>query len=207
MESSSERKSFSLRDYYRKNLGKVFEHYLAEDIKGKDSLIGILSVGCGFGYEAEPLLRIFPNAIYTGIDIDSNIIDGAREANNDLYGRCQFQVADGRDKEAIEIKPWDIVILRNPQVMGRYLDTSKYSTTREDWHRIIVNSIEALGKGGRLFVSVDMQHDRDIVLKYINSFTDTVSMVADEQNIHPSISGIFQDRLVIMAKKIGERNQ
>lgn len=206
MESSNEQKSFSLKDYYRENLGRVFEHYLAEAIKSKkDSSINILSVGCGFGYEADPLLRIFPNAVYTGMDIDTGAISGAKEINNDLYERCEFQIADGRNKDAIGTKPWDIVILRNPQVSGSTFDTSKGSTTREDWRRILKNSIEVLGEGGMVFISVDEEHDRGIVLKHLNSFTGNVSIVVNEPNIYPSKKGVFKDSLIIMAKKIGER--
>jgi len=203
--SKEEKKTFSIKDYYRENLSKVFKHYLAEVIENKkDSSVDILSVGCGLGYEAEPLLRIFPNAIYTGIDIDSDVIHGAGKTNKDLYGRYQFQTLDARDKDAFGSKPWDIVILRNPQVGGSNFDTSKKSTSKDDWYKIIINSLEALVKGGTLFISVDEEHERDMVLRHINSFSNNISIVVDEPNKYPSRKGIFRDKLIIMAKKIGE---
>ncbi len=188
----------SITEQYRESLKKVLDHYLRPLVGDADSNLRIMSVGCAFGFEAEPLLKTFPNATYTGIDINTDEIAGAKEINADLDGKCVFETADARKKSAFNNRPWDIVVVRHPQVLGSTRD----SNLEKDWALIMENCISALDKEGVLFVSTDTEVERKQILEYINKHKDGIKIVTDEQNIHPRKRAVHKDSFVIIGKKV-----
>lgn len=197
MESQSSENRPSLRDSYRAGLGKTFGRYLKNEIDGKPS--NILSVGCHFGYEAEPLLRIFPTAEYVGIDIDKKILEAAKRVNYDLI-RVKFKVGDARRKEIFGKTPWDIIVVRNPQVLGTYVEKGELD---KDWYIILTNCMKSLKWGGAMFISTPSEHEKDRVVLYINSSEDKMKIVANSRNEFSTSVGTFRDEFVIVAKKLG----
>lgn len=192
-----ESREVSVRDRYRSHLTGEFEEYLEREVIGRDRL-NILSVGCGIAYESEPLLRLFPDARYRGIDIDNGYIELARDTNDDIPEGL-FDVADARKKEAFGINPWDIIILRNPQVLGRLMD---FTTGKMDegWKEIIGNCVEALVDKGLLFISVDTEPERKMILEYLG--TRKLQVLVNEENKHKSTQGTCRDDFVVVAKKL-----
>lgn len=188
-------------EHYRENLKSVFDHYLRPLVGDPDRNLRIISVGCGFGYEAEPLLKTFPNATYTGIDIKADRIDAAREFNADLGGKCVFETADAGEKGAFNKGPWDMVVVRHPQVLGS-IGSIRDPNLQEDWVSIMENCISALNKGGVLFISTDTGVEREQILEWINTHSNEIKIVTDERNIHPSSKGIHKDSFVIVGKKM-----
>jgi 2-polyprenyl-3-methyl-5-hydroxy-6-metoxy-1,4-benzoquinol methylase len=190
----------SLREGYREKLRQVFNYYLKKQI-GTDPK-RILSVGCMFGLEAEPLLKTFPGANYKGIDIDREIIGAATRMNKDLT-RAEFQLADAREMEAFGIEPYDIVVVRHPQVLG---DLNPGSNLAKDWHTILQNSMAALRPNGALFVSTtDEDCEGNCVLDYIRHSREKMTVVISDENKFAYGSWPFKDNFIIIAKKAGEQ--
>lgn len=198
MELASETE-VSTVEYYQKNLKKVFDHYLRPFVGDPNSNLKIMSVGCGYGFEADPLLKIFPNATYMGIDVDADVIGVIKELSPDLNERCLFKIADAREEDAFDKGPWDIIVLRHPQVLGSTIDPN----VKKDWARIMKNCVSAVNKRGVLFVSTDSEMEREQILEYINNQPrDKMEIVTNEHNIHPSSKGGHKDSFVVVGKKI-----
>lgn len=175
---------------HRESLGKTFEKYLKTEVKSQNPRI--LSVGCGCGFEAEPALRIFPNAKYKGIDINEESLGLARDINEDI-SQAVFEIADATKKGSFGDKPWDLVILRNPQV-PKEID--------QEWSEIIKNSIEVLKKDGIIFVTTSSEREKVIISQYLGRFDKNLKIIVNEENQHKTKFGSFRDDFIIIAKKL-----
>jgi SAM-dependent methyltransferase len=196
MENTSEDRQ-NITDKYRESLEKTFNKYLKNEIKGQPERI--LSIGCSFGYEAGAISRIFPTAKYLGIDIDKNLIEAA-QSNNEDVDNAEFRVGDARETETFGNEPWDMILIRHPQVLGTVL---KASNLEKDWNIIFKNSLKALKKEGLLFVSTKLEEERDRVLQYVNSSEEKMEILTNSKNEFSTKIGSFNDNFIIISKKSG----
>lgn len=185
----------------RKDIEGEMRTYLSGEVKDGAR---ILSVGCGFAYESKPLLDIFPNAIYRGIDINEDNLMGARVSNPEIPVGS-FEVGDATKQEVFGNIPWDIILLRNPQVlgsMGAYLDKGHLpEEVYGKWGDIFTNSIHALKEdGGVLFVTVDSLEERKLVVDFLNQ-DKNMQIIVDRENEHKIAKATFSDIFIILAKK------
>lgn len=193
-----EEKQPTFIDQERGRLRSAFGAYLSPLLeKRKGESLRILSVGCGgIASEAKPLIELFPNAQYCGIDIREDCIRGAGRVNESKE-RAVFAVEDACDPKAFGDRPWDVIIVRHPQVRGSIRDTSEQSL-RRDWATIFTNSMNALTKGGILFVSTDDLLERELVVHYVAD--KQLEVILNEENAFGG--GIFHsDRFVLVAKR------
>lgn len=199
MENSGQKETYT--GNIRKSLKKELDAYLGGEIKDG---IRILSVGCGLAYEAKPILDIFPNAIYRGMDVDKNSLLGAKISNPEIPEDV-FQIGDATKQEAFGSVPWDIILLRNPQVlgiMGAYLDKGHLpEAIYGEWLEIFNNSVNALrDDGGVLFLTVGTLDERELVVNYLRS--KNIEITINEENQHKIKKAGFSDEFIIVAKKI-----
>lgn len=203
MDSVAEvKKSPTMLEHYRENLRNVFDHYFKRiDLgqKREGEKRKILSVGCGFGYEAEPVLRIISNSQYIGIDIDEDYISSARAANRDVPD-VTFETKDAQKEDAFIDKDfWDIILIRHPQVIPPFLSKN----SRSDWKKIFANSINALREKGVLFISTATPQERNAIISFLKENNETIDTVIDEVNKEyksdPYIN--FDDHHIIMVQK------
>jgi hypothetical protein len=180
----------------REYLGRIFNFYLKKEVDIKPKRI--LSVGCMFGYEAKPILDIFPRATFKGIDINDLFLKSARILNSDLVN-VEFQKGDATKREVFGKEPWDIVLIRHPQVKGEYFSENKNKDLANNWRTIIENSIRSLSPNGALFVSATSPEERDIVLGYVSSFKD-MSIKVNKSNMFRTDEP-FGDEQIVVAKK------
>jgi trans-aconitate methyltransferase len=195
MESTIEARP-NVRNNYRSELGETFNYFLKNEVKNQPNRI--LSVGCMFGYEAGALLNVFPTAEYIGIDIDENYIRAAKAINNDL-SKAEFHFGDARKKETFGENPWDIIVIRHPQILGTII---KESNLAKDWQVIFKNSMSSLKPGGSMFISTSSKQERDRVIKYINSSEDKMIITVNSENEFSKSIGTFQDDFVIISQKL-----
>lgn len=189
-----------MREGYREKLRQTFSGYLKGRVEGEPKKI--LSVGCGFGFEAEPLLKVFPKAKFKGIDNDERIIRAAIRTNEDLTG-VEFQVEDARKIEAFGTEPYDIIVVRHPQVLG---EIEYGDNLAQDWYKILQNSMEALKPGGIFFVSTtDEDHEGGRVLDCIGHSKEKMTIIINDRNKFFYGSWPFKDNFIIVAKKTGEQ--
>lgn len=175
---------------YREPLKKTFSEYLKPFIKKIDP--SILSVGCGFGYEAQPLIELFPQASYVGVDINEPLIKVAKRFNADVKDSAKFQVRDARIEDLG--KDWDVVILKNPQIYGSLIKEE----SSQDWEKIIRNSAKAVSEDGVIVVTSDTEAELDNIESVLRA--PSVDIVLKERNKFPSKLP-HHDYFIMIAKK------
>jgi SAM-dependent methyltransferase len=190
MENKAEA-NLGIREYYRKALGETFRHYLKPEMKNEN--IKILSVGCGFGYEAGALLNIFNSAKYVGIDNDEAVIEGARETNEDL-DEASFIEGDATKKESFGDKSWDLIVVRNPQVLGYSGNPTK------EWQSILNNCADALSAGGLIYISNSTKEEKDTALNVL-SLSGKIKILLNQENESKVLKGTFKDDFIAIGRK------
>lgn len=199
MEATGAKESYI--DGRRRSVSKEIEGYLRNRVKDKPRVI---SVGCGVGDEAEPILRILPGSTYKGIDIDPEMIQLAKESNIDTT--AEFEVADAINKEAFGPQPWDVVILRHPHVMEKsrrnLVNGSGKNEMDENWAKIIKNSIEALNENGIVFMTTFDETEKEVITNYLGQFGKELKILIDQGNQHETYGDAAHDNFVVMAQKI-----
>lgn len=199
MEGSVAEKTLTKEDAQRENLVEIFGLYLKKEVSGEPKRI--LSIGCKFAHEAKPILGVFPAASYKGIDIDGRSIKVARMENSDLANSI-FQEGDATKKETFGKEPWDIILVRHPQVCGEIFPEDPDRDVAQDWRIIMENSMGALKKGGTFFVSTITDKERKVVLQYINSHEGKMKIKVNCLNEFYA-NRAFNDAFIIVAKKEG----
>lgn len=192
MEIKQDIQQDTTREANRQILTRSFEQFLKPIVQKEDPRV--LSVGCGFGYEAAAIRSIFQNPTYLGIDINKGIVGGAKKMNNDLPGDFSFEQADARNQEAFGTTPWDVILLRHPQVLGSVLNP----VLENDWQSIIDNSCAALVRGGVVFSTVLSSEERVKVVKTLKR--NKMTIITDEINPLPAQNGI-EDWAIIVGQK------
>lgn len=134
-----------LRADNRTLLGK----FLPSELRTRSG-VRVLSVACGLAPEAIPIRELLPNARFEAIDIRADLISGATAFHRDIPSVC-FRVADATKPESFGKEPWDLIILRNPQIHGEW--QTGYTDMTEDWARILSNCEEHLSKGGYIYLA------------------------------------------------------
>lgn len=192
------------RDIYRENLGKAFRHYLLPYFSPGQEYTKALSIGCNFAYEAAPLVQLSPGMSFRGIDISDDAILAAKETNADLADRAEFIVADARLDSAFGEDPWDIVVIRNPQILGSQVerDPGKRVTTL-DWQTIIGNSVKHLSPRGLIFITTELEEEKGVITDLLSADHKQVGLIRATKNDYPTSSGIFRDNFVIVGRRVG----
>ena len=202
MDNSLEQKEMPFRERYRESLEKTFNKVLVPHF-GRNQELSILSVGCNFGFETKPLLDLFPNSFYKGIDIDETTIKAARRFNEDVgiahMNRFNFEVGDLRNIKSFGNKPWDLIIVRHPQVLKGVLEAV---SSPEEWRKIILNSIDSLSDKGIIFFSSDTREEASEILRDLRPSEKNLEIVINEENEFANEKGPFTDRFVIVAKRM-----
>lgn len=200
MENSEQQKTYI--GSVRQHLESELRTYLGGKVKDDAR---ILSVGCGFAYESKPLLDIFPNAVFIGIDIDEKSLLGARVSNPEIPKEA-FRLGDAAKPETFGSTPWDVILLRNPQIlgsMGAYLDKGRLpEEICGEWQSIFANSISTLkADGGVLFIALGSNEERDLAVKYLNE-NKKMKIIVNQENEHKIAKATFPDIFIIVAKRI-----
>jgi len=142
---------------------EIFSKYLPQDLKMRDT-IKVLSVGCGFAYEATGLLDVLPQADYRGIDTDKLQIEAAVKRHQGLSsGRFRAEVADIFQTNSLG-EDNDLIIIRNPAFTAN-------RSTREiqtSWTEVIINCTQALKIGGYIFLTSTNKAELEHTMAIIN---------------------------------------
>lgn len=148
----------------------------------------ILSVACGVGDEAKSLLKMFPNAHITGIDISRVDINIARKHHHALRGRIKFYVRDARLADSFGNRPWDIILFRNPQV----------TSGGQNWEAMYSNAVSALQPGGTLITTTLSDYEMNFVRGYYLAYG--IEVVRDRLTM---LSENF-DSNILIGRKLAE---
>lgn len=132
----------------------------------------VLDLGCGVGGAGLAVLHRLEGAILTGIDIQGDHIEMARENAmvNGMMERCDFWVADVR---AFQERAFDHVICNPPYMpQGTYIQSPEVrkdaalglkDTTLEHWVACAFDCLQGRG-------SLSMVHRGDMVDKVVQAF-------------------------------------
>lgn len=204
MENTGSGENLPTRDIYRVHLEQTMRYYLQNlndsRLSRKKGALRVLSAGCGLGYEAKPVLSIFPNAHYRGIDINDGLIMGAKDVNRDLPPeQVELTTEDAAHLEESEIGKYGLIIIRHPQLRGTLLNNSLYGS-HDMWKNIIESTLKKVSSDGYVFTTVDDEEERDIMLDYLKE--QGMEILVNERNHGSTISvPTYKDSLVILAHK------
>ncbi|MEM7679531.1 MAG: methyltransferase [Pseudomonadota bacterium] len=132
----------------------------------------VLDLGCGVGAAGLAVLNRLPEATLTGIDLQEDHVETARENAdaNGMAGRVNFEVADVK---TYENRSFDHVICNPPYMPeGSYIQSPEASkdaalglkdTALEDWVACAFNCLRGRG-------SFTMIHRGDMVDKVVQAF-------------------------------------
>ena len=105
------------REAQTKHLANVFEQHVKPWVEDPTAPLRILSVGCANAEELPAVLHTFPNASFTGIDINNGVIEPMDMLNKN-NPRVTFRQGDATKREVFGQDPWDIILFRHPQFNG-----------------------------------------------------------------------------------------
>lgn len=166
-EEISESNFPSEREEYRRYLRKVIEQGVGRLQLPRDDngVLQILSVGCLYADEAQPVSEIFSPAHFKGIELDQGRVNLARHANRDLpEDQIEFVMEDGREVLSGEENKYGLVIIRNPQLLG---SGSNRRTTVDDWSRVFEASVKKTRENGWILVTTEDKSGVDLVTRYL----------------------------------------
>lgn len=191
----------------RDRLSKLLNRYVRPGLGGaKDKDIRVISIGCGVGYEAAAVTGLFPFARFVGVDKEKSQITLARAYNKDVPGnnRINFVQADASKKEVYGNHPWDVVLLRNPQLCGdsnnsfsNYL--SEQTKIDSVWGEIVDNAVEALSENGVMLASTVTEKERDVLLGKLESKGNLIIFATENEWDHEMAS--LGDQFLFIIKK------
>lgn len=212
---SKENQGMPVRDAYRDHLYKTFRRYLVESpiVRGqlpRDSqgILKVLSVGCSFAYEAKPLVDLFPNTHYKGIDFPS--ARAGMLTNSDIpVGSAEFAGEDARLLDEQEKEKYGLVVIRHPQVAGTLgeitqedMQTIKSSTELKVvpyWQDIIRASIHKIAKDGYIVVTTDTPTEQERTARFLQQ--NGITIFEEGENKASTISGPHRDSIIIVGQK------
>lgn len=182
-----------------KEFEEIFSTYLPQDLKSRD-IVNVLSVGCGFAYEAFGLLATLPQAKYRGIDTNVLQVEVAVRLHHELPSeRFQVEILDAFQANNLG-KDNDLIIVRNP-------DFTVNRATQElqtPWAEVFGNCVGALKIGGYMFLTATEKAELEHTTAIINQ-DPRISI------INPVISNVitqtakdkpFRDDYITIAKRI-----
>lgn len=197
----------STREAVRNHLATTIRHYVANldngrlprDEKGQ---LRVLSVGAGFGYEAGPIVDMFPNVSYKGIDSNMELVNGAQRMNADIAG-AEFVLEDAREVSQEERERYGLVLVRHPQVLGESALAQQQTSLEasiQDWKAIIGTSVQKVAPGGYIMLTTDSLVEKEGIEKYLKEYG--ISVLFQEENRASQPSGIpHRDSYVIIGFK------
>ena len=173
----------------------VLNFYLPPELKERTDPVRVLSVACGFGLEALGIQRVMPFAYYEGIDLNPDLFLLARRLNSHLPTE-RFRQADAQNPDSFGQDPWDLVMLRNPQLGSMRVIHNRL------WSKIIANSVNATKEGGFLFISSLTGLEFSHLLEYLGFFPQ-LRIENLPHEIPVSLPEIpLKDHFALLAKKL-----
>lgn len=171
----------------KEDLRKIMDIFLPEELRHRPS-IRVLSVGCGWAPEATALSE-FSNIYFEGIDTDDKALLGARSLNGNIPAE-RFREANALNPASFGDEPWDLIILRNPQIGGS-IWWQGYAAMDREWKIIIENCIENLSPKGYIYVGSvngdEAERVRDFLRRF--NFIEAIPLVPlnwlDLKSNHP----------------------
>lgn len=204
----SEQQGRALLERQRARIEKTLSYYLKNLDNGRlpresDGRLNVLSVGCGFGYDAKPVVDVFPNSTYRGIDNNTAHISAARRLNQDAGASVQFEAQDATEIPASEKGKYGLTLIRHPQVSGETIigDDAVLPGNVEVWRNIIKASVEKTKKQGYIFATtMSVEEDKKIV-QYLEE--NGVEVLINLENaVKEDARGLpFKDTYVMVGKR------
>ncbi len=177
---------------------KIWRDFLPSELQEVPGPVKILSVACGFGLELKSLKKIF-DEVKKPVEIEGiekQSVGGTRLFNPDIPPE-NFHQADATDPNSFGNRQWDLVILRNPQVDPRGI------TMREEWVKILENSVKAVAENGFLFLTTFTPKEMEAVHHFLSQQADLKSVV-EPQDITRGMLANFpmRENKIALYKKI-----
>lgn len=174
------------------SIGRVMEQVLPDKFAdSKESKMSMLSVGCQFGYEANPFIDLYPDGEYIGVDIDERMINGARRMHSES-SQAKFLPCDARKIEDLERFKPNIILLRHPQTLDSFVGNG----SREDWKKIIQNCADLISPNGIILATTHLPQEADLIKDYLKEKGIDVSVTDNPNPVIPAI-----DSVIIVGKK------
>lgn len=217
----------SEQEQERIHIGKTLFHYVTMLPDGRfprdnNGVLDILSVGCSFGIDSKPIIDVFTESRYKGIDIDLNSIKMARRYNSDvsLFGRAEFVEEDATKIDPSEEGKYGLIVVRHPQVFGDMLEAIVYSISAlehrtfsdvrtrivPNWKQIFESSFQKLAPDGYMFVTTGNKGEREAVAAIFED--NNIETIINEKNTASSFKPSYfigediNDQYVIIGRKI-----
>jgi len=194
----SERSRLLPTEQLQEDLLNILDGYLPADLradKGKGKRI--LSLGCGMAIEAEPLIHLMPEAYYEGIDESEVGLGGARALSPSLPAE-RFRVADATQSESFGLEPWNLIIIRNPDV------DVLHRRSGSNWEQIFRNCYQHLSGEGYLLVTTHKGAEMRVVREYIETHLKGFKVTVPQQKIQDLMRSGFpmsETDLIMYQKK------
>lgn len=154
------------RQHFTRVLTNQVLPYLPPTIpRENDGKLAVLSVGCGFGYDAKPIIDTIPDSTYLGIDTAKRSIDYANMFNPDLMQdpNIRFELQNIHDLDA---KQFGIVVLRHPPVYGFRKELAARGES-VGWEPELNASLTHLRDEGLLFITTEDKHFYNGLVSYV----------------------------------------
>ncbi len=203
----SEQQGTALLERQRARIEKTLSYYLKNLDNGRlpresDGGLNVLSVGCGLGLDAKPVVDIFPESTYKGIDNDTSHISAARRLNKDAGVRVQFETEDATEIGSEEEK-YGLVLIRHPQVLGETVigATAVLPGAVKIWGDIVKASVQKTKKQGYIFASTDSVEENEEIVQHLEANGVKV-MINFENAVKEDTTGLpFRDSYVMVGKR------
>lgn len=198
----------SFREQQRVHIEKTLSYYLKNLDNGRlprenDDTLNVLSVGCGLGFDAKPIVDIFSGSVYKGIDNDPSLISNAKKLNADVDERAQFEVEDATEAPLSEDGKYGLVLIRHPQVLGETIIGGEAALpgTVETWRSIIKASVKKTKKQGYIFASAMSVEENEKIVQYLEENGVEV-LISLENGVKEDAKGLpFKDTYVMVGKR------
>lgn len=182
-----------------KEFAAIFSEYLPQDLKNRDT-VDVLSVGCGFAYEANGLLATLPQAKYRGIDTNGLQVKAAAQLHHELPSeRFQVEISDAFQANNLG-EDNDLIIVRNPDFIVNRA-TQELQTL---WDEVFGNCVGALKIGGYMFLTATEKAELEQTTRIINQDhrISIINYVIPNAITQTAKDMPFRDDYITIAKRI-----
>ena len=150
----------------------------------------VASLGCGLFLEAPALKRVFPSARIVGIDRDTRSLSRMRDSRWLPQG-VEVKRGDLTRPSSLGSKPYDIIIVRNPDIF--------YGG---DWPEILSSCRQRLTDSGLVFVTCPTGQELQKALGVVEDAGFVVKIYGRNKSAIPeSTATIMKDSYLMVAGK------
>ncbi len=152
---------------------EILTNYLPIELLQRNGTIRAISIGGAEGLEGQALIELAKiinpglNIYFEALDLDEGGIRKSRRMNPNVPAE-NFKVADATDIQSFGLEPWDLIIIRNPNLKTGVI-TWKEGGGHENWNTIFQNSIDKLSPGGYLFITNYDEDEQQLTLDMLKS--------------------------------------